>query len=101
MLHRAGATAQFLIFALALFSRPSAAASEGGTQEAVQQAQAADDRSYLPPWMQKREVAGIAAGAPYADATPAAAMPKTQVPGEGQHPHRHRNDFFHSFKFWD
>jgi hypothetical protein len=102
MLRRASAIAQFLLFALALVSGRAAAAPEGGTQEAAQPAQPADDRSYLPPWMQKREMAGIAdSTTPITDGNTSGAAPKTQAPGQNQHPRRHRSDFLQGFKFWN
>jgi hypothetical protein len=103
MVRRAVGCAQLFVPALALFiSQAAAAAPEGGTQEAQPAQAQPDDHSYLPPWMQKREMAGIGDGtAGPADPNNPNSAQKTPALSQGQKPQRHhRNDFFPSLKFW-
>ncbi|MGO9475593.1 MAG: hypothetical protein ACLPWS_19645 [Rhodomicrobium sp.] len=87
-------TARLAILALALlFSAPTAAAPAGEAQEAQAPAPQVEsgDKSYLPPWMQNQEVAGINGAA---DPNNPPAIQKIPASGHTQRPpRRHRSDF--------
>jgi len=87
-------TARISILALGLLlSAAAAAAPAGEAQEAQPPAPQAEsgDKSYLPPWMQNQEVAGINGAA---DTNNPATIQKMPASGQAQRPQRrHRNDF--------
>ncbi len=105
MLWRIDRTAPVAVVTLALLLSPAAAGAPAGEAQQAQppapQAQP-DGQSYLPPWMQKRDVAGIgssAAGAP--DPSNPIATQKPSVPTQGQrHQRRRQNDIPFLPRFW-
>ncbi|MGO9547656.1 MAG: hypothetical protein ACLPPF_23055 [Rhodomicrobium sp.] len=104
MVWRIDRSAPLAVLALTLLLSPAAiAAPAGETQEALPPAaQEPDSPSYLPPWMQKRDVAGIGNGSPGTpDPNNPIAAQRPAVSGQApKQPHRHRNDFPFLPRFW-
>jgi hypothetical protein len=92
--YRVQVTVALAAIGLGLAYCPAQAAAEGETQESRPAQTQTGDKSYLPPWMQKQDVAGIGNGAAgTSDPSNPASAPKPPAADQQQRPQQKHRDF--------